>query len=64
MVRKVDPYGRLSNQEGGYVYNPYRNPDAQSNVFLRKIKIDRVGDVEGWIAGKPEFYVTTLTISD
>jgi hypothetical protein len=48
---------------GGYVYNPYRNPDAKSKVYLKKIDISRVKDVEGWLAGRPEFYVTAYGIT-
>lgn len=41
-----------------YVYNPYRNPSAESKVMLKKIHVN-CSEVESWIAGKPEFYITT-----
>lgn len=57
-IRKVNENnGYESVAQYTYVYNPYRNPEGVSRVMLRKIHVN-AGEVEGWMAGKPEFYIT------
>lgn len=57
-IRKInEKTGLQSTAEFGYVYNPYRNPEGVSRVMLRRIHVNSK-EVEGWLAGKPEFYIS------
>lgn len=55
-VRKVDTQGRMSNSAYAFNYATYRNPEAVSHVYLKQIVCD-LQAVEGWLLGKPEFYI-------
>ena len=58
-VKKYNPItNEVSPFQQTFLYNPYRNPSGKSNVILKKVHINR-SEVEGWLAGKPEFYITT-----
>ena len=58
----VKKYNANTDEESpatqAFLYNPYRNPSDESLVMLKKIHINR-NEVESWLAGKPEFYITT-----
>ena len=59
-VKKYNPNtNETSSSKRTFLYNPYRNPSAESKVMLKKIYVNR-DEIEGWLDGKPEFYVTTF----
>lgn len=59
LLKKYNPNtGEVSSHEKTFVYNPYRNPSAESKVKVRKIHLDR-NQIEGWFEGRPELYITT-----
>ena len=62
-VRKINTVsGVLSPSRYAYIYSPYRNPEGISNVILKKIHAN-VSEVEGWLQGKPEFYLTVYGVT-
>lgn len=62
IVRKVDHQQRVSDAVRQYVYATYRNPDGPSGVYLKQISCD-LHAVEGWLAGKPEFYIQVIGVN-
>ncbi|HIW98281.1 MAG TPA: hypothetical protein H9866_07330 [Candidatus Tidjanibacter gallistercoris] len=62
IVRKVDHQQRVSDAVRQYTYATYRNPDGPSGVYLKQISCD-LHAVEGWLAGKPEFYVQVVGVT-
>lgn len=60
VVKKHNPNtGSVSSHKKTFLYNPYRNPSGKSKVMLKKIHID-IDELEGWLDGRPEFYITTF----
>lgn len=58
-VKKYNPNTtEVSSFQQAFLYNPYRDPSGKSKVMLKKVHINRT-EVESWLAGKPEFYITT-----
>jgi hypothetical protein len=45
-----------SDAKTDFIYVPYRNSAANSPVYIKQITYTD-GSAEGWIAGKPEFYL-------
>lgn len=62
-ICNVTPVGE-SNAKFDFVYAPYRDISQQSPVFIKQIEFND-WKLEGWLAGKPEFYiVATITGKD
>jgi hypothetical protein len=62
-ICNVTPVGE-SNAKYDYVYAPYRDISQRSPVYIKQIEFDS-WKLEGWLAGKPEFYiVATISGSD
>lgn len=62
-VRKVNNInGYLSPSRYAYVYTPYRNPEGVSNIVLKKINAN-LNEVESWLYGNPEYYVTVYGVT-
>lgn len=62
-ICNVTPAGE-SNAKYDYVYAPYRDISQRSPVYIKQIEFDS-WKLEGWLAGKPEFYiVATISGSD
>lgn len=58
MVKRYDiSTQKFSAERETYIYNPYRNPDSVSKVMLKRIHVN-ASEVEGWLLGCPEFYVS------
>lgn len=53
---------QLSNAKYDFVQIPYRDISQPSNIYIEKIKFDD-WDIEGWLAGKPEFKLTIAGVN-
>lgn len=51
-----------SNAKYDFVQAPYRDISKPSPVYIKKITIGDLSGIEGWPAGKPEFYVTVSNV--
>lgn len=62
--RKVSYKASVENAMGeseavmDYIYPPYRNTATLSSVYVDRIEMDDFRDVEGWLRGKPEFFLS------
>lgn len=61
-IRKVDYQSRYSNMIESFAYATYRNPNAQSMIYLKQI-VCNWSEVESWISGKPEFYLKAVGLN-
>ena len=46
-----------SNPVYDFIYPPYRNTAEVSPVYIKKISISNMDDIEAWYSGAPEFYI-------
>ena len=47
-----------------FIYPPYRNAAEISPVYINKITINDVNEVEAWYSGAPEFYIKVFRVDD
>lgn len=52
----------VSNPKYDFVRTPYRDISKYSPVYIKQVKFSD-WDLEGWLAGKPEFYVTVTNLN-
>ncbi len=46
-----------SNPVYDFIYPPYRNTANISPVYIKKISVSNINDIEAWYSGAPEFYI-------
>ena len=40
-----------------FIYTPYRDISKDSKALIKKIQFSNIGEIEGWLRGKPEFKI-------
>jgi hypothetical protein len=58
----VTPIGE-SNPKYDFVKTPYRDISQESPIYIKQIKFTD-WSIEGWLAGKPEFYIAVTNVDD
>jgi hypothetical protein len=55
-----------SDEARDFIYLPYRDHTKNQPVYIKKIYVpaNRLKEIEGWIAGSPEFYLKVVGVSD
>ncbi len=46
-----------SNPVYDFIYPPYRNTAELSPIYIKKISVSNINDIEAWYSGAPEFYI-------